>query len=333
VIPKIQPPPTAAHFQLWMLTPNPGRSKETGRRYRTQKPKRLYGEASEDGRVVEVWPISAFDPRTFVRRWGPGRYRVQWIDGSGDNCGSKTFLLTDPSPAKSVEATRSLRARGEDAEGDRVAVGGVYGGGGMGALSLGPLELMQLLDQRAEREHARAASESEARMQRDREFFAAMQMQQQQLLAVVLKGGAGRSSDAAAFDPNLIRRELAVTMREGMQQLRADLSGQLAQLDLGGGGDEDEVPPKDLSEATERMGIELVQELTKEAPELLQKAIPAFWKFLTKQGYEPSAKMRARVARTEQQRLAAARVARAVEGLQTPEEEEPEEEEADEPPQ
>lgn len=316
----IEAPRLAVAFALWKLTPKKGKNPE-GKNFSTFTKERCYGEPDErTGQVADAWAVSEFDPKAILQRFGASRYQVEWMTGKGERVGVKQFVVDQPSSSRRRGAS-SLRTSPEpETEGSTARRGGAWD-----LASLGPMELLELMDRRADAERERNRADAEAQRDRDRQYFQqqqALMVSQQQSMMNMFATLRPSTPDAGAFDPNLIRREMAVTMREQMHLLRAEVTGMIPQAQ-----EPDDPAPRNLAEATERVGIELVQELATEAPEFLKAAIPKFFQWMKQSGVKPSAKMRRKLTAYAQAQAAAEDIlSRAPNGTVV----EPEEEEDDE---
>ncbi len=273
---QVVPPPGATHWSIYRVETT---ANGHGRRMK------MTGPPEDNGQVPDAWPVDQFSTGQVLKMWGDGKYKVEWYGGDGERIASagQLFEVATPSPATAKQRKlqpprRSARveAAPEDEVIERAAQGGVGG--------IGILEILTLL--RSEREEARELAAAQA--ERDRQFWAQMQAQQTQLLTTILGRGGGQ------VDGEILRREMAVTVREGMAQLRRDLDSQREEDD----GDDPEPgldPPRDMSEAAERIGLSFLSELEGAAPAIVQKMVPAFVEFMQSKGLVPSPELQARI--------------------------------------
>ena len=277
---KVDVPSEAAHWSVYRVTIKPG-----GNHSRS----RMKGSPGEDGAVPDAWPVGEFSTQRVLEVWGEGKYRVEWYDAAGERIPpGQMFEVAKPEPKKGRKLTPNRRpaaiAEGDDDEPIAAATARASAGGGIGVL-----ELMTLL--RGEREDARELAERQA--ERDRQFWMQMQAQQTQLLTTVLgkTGGAG--------DGELLRREMRLTVNEGLLTLERKF-GQFAQPPDDDDPDDDpDDPPKDLGEAGERIGLALLGEIERGAPQLLQEMMPTLVKFLQGKGFQPSPELQERIAHAQ----------------------------------
>ena len=245
----IKPPTEARAWALYRGEKKPGTD-----RFRYIQVK---GEPLEDGTVPALWPAAEFSYRTVLEVFGAGQYRVEWYDASGEHMKGKgaRFAVAAPAPKTKRPGRPRTRELEDEPEAQPVIPPGMSQGGG----SLGFVELLTLL--RGERDDAQRRADAQA--ERDRQFWATMQATQTQLLTTVL---GARGSSAA--DPDLIRREINVGIREGIAQLRDELDPGDEPYEEPGD------PPADLTEAGERVGMQVLATLEQSAPHVLRAIMP-----------------------------------------------------------
>lgn len=323
--PAIAPPAGAVFFALFRLVEVKGRNKETGKKWRSPRKERLYGDATNDGTMQEQWPVREWSVKSIAERYGGGRYIVHWLGGGGDRLSSRSFVVTGAQ--RGVSTFRPKPDAGD--EPDQGGGGRARRGRDLGDLS--PFELIQMLDERSERAMERARQESTAQRENDRMFMATM------MQLATAKPAAAPTPAAAdtARELQLMRRELNVTIQEQMAGVKTHLAGLVDGLDTGG-GDDDLPVPKDLAEAAEQVGISLLREATAAAPDFVGQLLPMFVKALRAKGLKPSPATAKRLAALQAQQAAAAAIAAQYPQIVDPgdgdeEEEEPEDEGAQDP--
>jgi hypothetical protein len=276
-----KPPPDAHHWIAYKVD-------------RVGKKKfKVRGEPLADGTVPDSWPVEEFSTARILDLWGPSVYVTMWFNAAGEQLGTSTFEVAQastPDPAgpklkrprgRPPSAPRNLAAPlADDEDDDEPAPVRRQTGESM---SLGDYLVLQQQnadrqEKREERIAARLREDAERNQQRDREFMG-------QILATLRQ-------PTGAPDADLLRREMALTIREGLSQIRSELAP------LGGADDDDEeeTPPADLEEAGQRVGMRLLQELEQKTPDLLRDAIPRISEWLQAQGFRPSPELAAQIA-------------------------------------
>jgi len=269
----IKPPPEARAFALQRGDKKPGTD-----RFRYLP---VRGEPLEDGTIPALWPATEFSLRAVLENFGPGQYRVEWYDGSGEHMKGKgaRFAVAAPAPKPKKGRPPQRRELEEEPEPLGLPAGTAPPAGG----SLGFVELLTLL--RGERDDAQRRADAQA--ERDRQFWATMQATQTQLLTTVL-GARGQGG----ADPDLIRREINVGIREGIAQLREEFQGGDDEPDDLPPGD----PPADLSEAGERVGMQVLATLEQSAPHVLRAIMPNIVKSIMGAKLPPEAQAKIQAA-------------------------------------
>lgn len=276
-------PPGAVMFDLWALHTVKGVSPTSGKRYSSLKPRRLRGEPDASGQVTEAWPVAEAAPAAIRRKWGPGRYRVRYLSDTGAELGTLDLQLETPASERAASAALEDGVdQGEAAATPAARLRAVAGNLG----GVGTLELLLLMQDNADRAAQRAREEAAAQRAADREYFAAQSGGQTALLTTLMPlivqarapvAGGGATSGA---ELGLLRRELALTVREQMGTLRGEVAQLLAEQ--GGGGDPD--GPETAGEALNLAGVEAVEALGEVAPGLVQEAIGAFRAWMRSKG-------------------------------------------------
>jgi hypothetical protein len=300
-------PQGALAFAVWRVTLQSGKNAE-GKKWTRARAERLKGDPDARGRVADAWPVDQFDPAAILARWGEGRYRVEFLDGKGVRVGDAldVTLAAPPPDAPANAAAPPLRppakkrpaaAADVDAEGDAAPVRNVLSrlAGGSDAFAF----MMFLEEQRRD---ARAAerAEADARSDRDRAFFNTQ-------LEIVRGMYAQRpGAEQAGGSPELLRRELAVEMREQSLALDKKITGMLerfaATVDT---GDDDDDPPRTAKEAARRVGIDMIEELGEAGPDIVNGFIAVAGQYLRKRGIAVSPRMRKQIAELERAQKAA----------------------------
>ncbi len=246
----------------------------------------------EDGSVPESWAASEFSERNVLDTWGGGRYRVDFYDAKDEHCSGmgRVFEVAKPTGG---QALKRKKRRTEDLDEDEDRPLGrvrplAAGGGAAAPMSLMDYLTLQRQEQKEQREREERLAErarGEAREQResDRQFFTT--------IVGLMKGGGGGD-----FNPDILRRELALEMREGISGIRRDLASDLGRRpDTDGDDDDDDKPPKDIGEAGNRIVLGMLGELEERAPELLNEAIPTIVGWMRSKGIMPSPKLQAEI--------------------------------------
>jgi hypothetical protein len=153
---------------------------------------------------------------------------------------------------------------------------------------------MALLDQREQRTAERMRQENDARAQRDREFMQRDREFMQSMLTLVTSARPAAAS-VSSESPDLLRRELNLTLEKELFRIRKDLSAAVGQLAAERDEPDLDDGPQDLSEAGDRIGLALLHELEERAPDLINEAIPQIVSWLQGKGFQPSEQLRARM--------------------------------------
>jgi hypothetical protein len=274
----VSPPADATHFSLWRTYLEKGGDGKTHGR----NGKRVTGEPLSDGTVPDSWPVAEFSMTLILETFGPARYRVEWYGQDGERITpGATFEVAQPTKKAAAGARLGARKRVRSPEPDDDDPDDEPRARGRAAPSgFGVLEMMAMMRE----ERTAAAVQAQQQAERDRQFFMQMQAQQTSMLTAIM----GRPVPAGAPD-DLVRREIAVGIREAEQRLRAEM-GEIEDEP------EDDAPPADMQEAIERMGIGLVEHITGQAPEFAQKMIGIFGSLAERAGVQPSAETQARIA-------------------------------------
>jgi hypothetical protein len=269
-----KPPPDAHHWMAWKFAEIPGVAVDQRRIKRTK----MVSPPREDGTIPDSWPIAEFSPKALLEAWGDGKYQIEWYQEDGKRIGKTTYDVAFPAPAgprlrqrrtgPAVEPEAEISAEASPLERLRTKGGAT--------MSIMDYLILQREDAKAaadreERLAARHREEAAAAQQRDREFMGA--------IIATLK----QPTSAGAPDADLLRREMALAIREGLHTIRKDVSEQLAQIPTEDpDDDEDGAPPKDLDEAAERIGQQLLGKLENVTPEVVEKLIPRVNEWLTR---------------------------------------------------
>jgi hypothetical protein len=256
----LRPPPTAALWTLWQKTPDPkNKHRMVATQLRDPNP-------GPDGQVPEMWSVAEFSAKRVLEVWGAGLYRVEWYASDGKKLAGQgmTFEVAEPTAAPTRGRLNRSKAHGPAVDAADVLTAATAAAGAP-AGGIGIMEMLQLFaqrDEKAERREERARQEAQQaaaiQQQRDREFIA--------MMFQALTQRAGES--AGGVSPDLIRREINVGIREGLQQLQAQLGGD--------GDDDDDVPgdpPASLEDAGKQLMGTVLQVLQQKAPTLIQEII------------------------------------------------------------
>lgn len=290
----VAPPPGATHWALTAITYTTGRKADgSGKKYSNAVQVPCKGEAGDDGIAPEVWPVAEFSPRRVLQQWGAGRYRVDWYGSDNKKISADTFQVDLPASAKvPAPEPRAARPR-DDVDYGSPRHASSYADPTLPTTQAGwAMYMREREDAERERRRQEARDEEnrrEAAFERQR---AADREHTQSLIAALT---AGRGAAPPAVDSELIRREMAVTVREQMSGFRAEVGATLQRLQVDsaarGGRDNDRDDPEDLVGGAERIGIRLLGELEDAAPELVEACIPGFIALLQGRGWKPSPEM------------------------------------------
>jgi hypothetical protein len=252
------------------------------------KPGKVTGEPLEDGTVPERWAVSEFSPKNVLAAFGPDHYRVDWYASDGKRISGQTFRVAHPAPKGAKIETpgrgRPSAARRRADESDDEARGASAASGD--SMSFREFLAMQQEmrrdeERREERNDERRRQEAAAAQQRDREFMA------------TVMGALMQTREQPAASSDLIRRELSLEIRQGMQRLREELGN----LEPEEPEDERE-PAEDLGEGMARVGSAVLGELEQRAPHLVNELIPQVAEWLKQKGFVPSPEVQGRLQRT-----------------------------------
>jgi hypothetical protein len=279
---KIVIPPDASHWCLEKHTVEERASRGPDDPARiVRRTQKMTSDPLPDGTVPNSWPAAEFSPSRVRDVWGAGKYRVRFYDTTGEPIAgtSRLFEVADPvapgpklrpkkgQPVDDVDEDEPSRTRRRPSGGE--------------SLTLAELLMMQREDRaaqdaREERLAERLRQEALIQQQRDREFMG--------MIVATMKSGA----EPAAASSDLMRRELQLTINEGLAQIRREVRSYEPEDEP---DDPDAEPPKDLDEAGTRIGMRLLQELEERAPNLVEEAIPRIAEFLKSKGFKPSAEL------------------------------------------
>jgi hypothetical protein len=302
---QVKPPSGSKSFRLHRF--NETKYKRDDRSVTKQVPgPPLTGDADPTtGKVANEWATTSWNLLAVRERFGAGRYRVVWLGADGKKMGGDTFELTKPEPQPAIVAPATAEREAGDVESLRGQISG--------------LDLFMLLQKERDRADARAGERAERDAERDRERMRDERERDRQFFTLMLGQveKATKPTAGAGADFDLLRRELALSTREELAHMRAEVSATLGRIDTG----DDYKPPKNVTEAASRVGIALIEELEEEAPELVKDAIPAVVRWLRSKGRKPSAKVQRQIdelARTQRatQRTSDREAARIARGLQ-----------------
>lgn len=293
VAPKLRgavaPPAGADYFAIYAVQSARVKNEE-GRAYTQTKAKRLHGEALDDGTKPETWPASDFSTRFVLETWGPGLYRVDWFAKDGTRLGGDRLNLDTPPKEAQARAARAHRPfQGEEPEESPAAA---YFGGSM---PQDPFQWMIWSQQREEAAAERRRQEArEEELRREREYDR-RQEQDRQFMQTMMTTLAGRSGGSDQVSGDLLRREMSVAIREGMQSVNERVASALgtiaAQVPQGGDGDR----PTDIGDGAERIGLAFLEELEDAAPEIVSAALPNIISLLEGKGWRPSPELQAKI--------------------------------------
>ncbi len=248
------------------------------------------GEPLEDGRVPEQWAAADFSERNVVEWWGPGKYRVDFQDGKGEHVEGGGRIFTVAIPAKPGKLGRKPKRGAPSASDDEPAE--ARGGGSAPSMArrglpeLGAGGTLTMMDFWAmQREEQRDAREREdrARERSREEAREARESDRQLMLGMMQMMAQGRATAAPDFSPDLLRRELALEMREGIAGIRRDLATDLGSRPPPDDDDPDDAPAN-LEDGASRIAMRMLGELEQRAPELLQEAIPTIVGWIRSKG-------------------------------------------------
>jgi hypothetical protein len=256
------------------------------------------GSPLEDGRVPEQWAASEFSESGVLAMWGPGRYRVDFQDGKAQHVSGRIFEVAKPSKGGKLRPKRGAAEEPDDDDDDGIRRGLAPRGrapafGANGSISFVEyLAFMQQQQQegreREERIAQRAREEAREARESDRAFMGTMVQIMSQ------RGGGGGD-----FNPDLLRRELALELREGMSGIRralaTDLGNRTPDDDDDDDNNDDGDPPKDLAEAANRIAMSALGELENKTPGMIAEALPAIINYMRSKGVIPSPKLQQQI--------------------------------------
>jgi hypothetical protein len=207
---------------------------EDGRSRKREKLERCYGDVGDDGARVDTWDAATFTTRFILDAFGPGEYRCTFFDPTGKPCGrSRLLSIADPkrraptAQKKAPEVAALARVRGGAAVGVARLEGASESGSVMPGSFAEVMQLMALMDQRAqsvaerERESARAL----ARMQIEASSQqTSMIVNMFSTLAAALAQPRGQDGSATLGQQlELHAKRLELEMQRQMIQLRGEL--------------------------------------------------------------------------------------------------------------
>lgn len=273
----VRPPPTAVTFGLVRMLHKGDKG----------KPGKVIGDPLPDGTVPDRWAVSEFSTQRVLEVFGPDHYRVDWYDSAGARIAGKTFRVAHPA-AKGAKIERASRGRpstsrrrddDEDDPDDAEPRGRARNGESISLRELLTMQAEQRRDEerRQDRADERWRLQAEAAQQRDREFMA-------HILGALVQT---RTQPEASSD--LLRRELSLEIRQGMQRMREELGN----VEIEEPDDRD--PPADVGEGMARVGSALLGELEERAPQLINELIPNVAEWLKQKGFTPSADIAAQM--------------------------------------
>lgn len=256
----ITPPAGAVLWCCWRVISKNRAAGESGRREKcTTEP-----GPEDQGQVRDAWPVSEWSTAKVLAQWGPGRYRVEWYDAKSDRMkefGALFDVAEAPSRNRGPKLRPSARApldASDPTPMQQAAAQLASSSGGIGIV-----ELLTLL--KSEREDAREREQQAS--ERQMQFMIQQQQQSTALLTALLQG-----KGTSAGDLELMRRELAQTMREEMFRLRQQVMAQQPE-EMAPDETDPEAPPQDFGEAGERVAMSFMKQLEGMAPEALPKVI------------------------------------------------------------
>lgn len=257
-------PSAAKSWGLRQHTVTRRRNKEDGHQYHANVTRQMKGEPHPDtGEVAERWPVGEFSVRNILERWGAGRYTVDWFDKAGKRIDGWKFDVAEPNapPARAAAAE-------EDDAGDAAAA----------ALRLPKTQLewfiyQQQREERADRRRAQEAreerdrnrQEAEERVHRDREFLATITAN----LAHPGNAAAAAGGVDMARELQLMKRELALTLREDGARLRQELVAAAAAAAAGQQDDDDDDGPETMGAAVTQAGVAGVEAMGEVVPDIV----------------------------------------------------------------
>lgn len=272
----IKPPEKAVAFAIFRLHKAKGK-REDGKQWQSARAERLSSGSDDEGRVINVWPAASFRVKDIRRVFGGGRYRVEWLDATGAKISGETFECIAPAQTDAPMVAPPAAAPG---------AAPAPTGGGNDLANMSFMELFTFLERRDQAASERAREEARADRERDREFT--------QTMLTLIKdsrgaGGGEAARSSSADEASLLRRELAVTLKEEVAKIREDLMAD----------DDDDAapykPPKNVADAASRVGIKLIEEIEETAPEMLKEGIPTFVAWLKSKGLKLSEELEADV--------------------------------------
>ena len=274
----VKPPAEAAYWSVCRT-----RFETKGKSKHTRHDRCTWPEPGPDGVVIEVFPIAEFSTSLVLKTWGPGRYRIEYYDGSNTHMKShgQLFEVQNPRNASLPTQRRGRRPAAEAAsdEGDAGEFGGVSvrKDGAIGIFDV--LTLLQQRDERAERRaeqmQERARVDAQAAKDHDRQFFALM-------LQMMQQGGGAKDTSSIARETQLAVREQFITLREELGLARA--------------AQREEEPDDPDSDPGDRLLGAFVDELEEQIPGAIREGLPVILDMFKQRGFKPSAAVETAVA-------------------------------------
>jgi len=249
--------------------------------------KRMKGEPNTKGEVPVAWPAHEFSVENVLQAFGPGRYRVDFYDATGEHVPDSGRIFEAAVPAR-PDGPRFRKRRRElaDDAADEAPARRRDANAPITAMDLILMQQQQAAEreQREERLAERHRSEMVAQSERDRQFMIQF--------AQMLNGRAA----GAPPDADLLRRELSLEIREGMSRVRRELR------DLEPDEPDPDPGPRDLDDAQDRIGRKILAELEERAPDIMHEAVPALVGYLRTKGVRFSPELETAIAQQQQQR-------------------------------
>jgi hypothetical protein len=261
-VPK--PPPDAHHWMCWKFS----EVTTPGMDLRRVKKLKMQSAPREDGTIPDSWPISEFSPKNLLASWGDGKYQIEWYEEAGKRIGKTIYEVASPAASGPRLRTRRPNAPiGNEPDDEPASPLERMRQNGAGAT----MSIMDYLI--LQREDAKAASEREERLaQRHREDSAVAQQRDREFMGAII-ATLKQPAQTGAPDADLLRREMALAIREGLHTIRKDVTEQLGQMQPDD-DEPDDTPPEDLDQAAERIGQQLLGKLEHATPEFLEQLLP-----------------------------------------------------------
>lgn len=281
----VVPPSGADRFSILLVEVTRKRSEQTDKMYTSTKSKRMHGAPLEDGTKPESWPVAQFSTRFVLEQWGPGTYRVDWHAKDGSRISGQRLSLDTPPSETKARAARVHRAPAA-VEHDEPSASSSDG------MPQSPFQWLMWMTQREEAAAERRRQEAREEDQRRREEYERNAERDRNFMATMIQV-MGAKSSAPDVNGDLLRREMALSVREGLQRIDESVAQRLSGIAAAAAASGD--GPTDLGDGAERIGLAFLEELEGVAPSIIEAAIPRVISVLEGHGWKPSPELLTRI--------------------------------------